>query len=193
MGLRRRLAMKISRDKPFYYLTSVTKDRLPIFRTDELKMVLANAWNEARNSHRISIFAYVIMPDHVHLITDDAKPIADVLRLLNGISAKRLIDHLKQNGHEDSLIKLRGAEKERNHKHSVWQHHPNAFRITGEETLMQKVNYLHQNPVRAGHVGDALDYRFSSGGTGEGDLARMNRWRPIISSSNGGRRSRAIV
>lgn len=34
--------------------------------------------------------------------------------------------------------------------------------MTGEETFMQKVNYIHQNPVRAGLVERAEDYKFSS-------------------------------
>src|SRR5689334_17901865 len=113
---------QISRDTPFYYLTSVTKDRLPIFRTDELKRVLADALDEARRSAGILIFAYVIMPDHDHLITDGSRSISDVLRFTNGIAAKRIIDYLKKNGRESSLAKLREQEKSRGYKHSVWQH-----------------------------------------------------------------------
>lgn len=51
---------------------------------------------------------------------------------------------------------------ERFHKYSLWQHHPNAFTILGEDMMMQKVNYVHQNPVRAGLVESAQDHRFSS-------------------------------
>jgi len=98
------------------------------------------------------IFAYVIMLEHTHLITDSARSIADVLRFTNGIAAKRVLDYLKENNFESSLAKLREQQKGRNHKYSLWQHHPNAFSIFGEDTMMQKVNYVHQNPVRAGLV-----------------------------------------
>jgi REP element-mobilizing transposase RayT len=108
------------------------------------------------------IFAYVIMPDHTHVLTDNSREIADVLRFLNGISAKRVIDYLKAKGFESSLKKLRIQERESKHKHSVYEHHPNALRITGEDTLMQKVNYIHLNPVRAGLVEHADDYLYSS-------------------------------
>ena len=154
--------MKISRDKPCYYLTSVAKDRLPVFRTDKIKQIVGNALDEARNSADILIFAYVIMPDHLHLITDGAKEISEVLRYTNGITAKRVIDYLKENNYTSSLLKLRQETKSRNYKHSLFEHHPNAFSITGEATFMQKVNYIHQNPVRAGFVERAEDYRFSS-------------------------------
>ncbi len=163
--------IRISRDTPCYYLTSVAKDRLPVFQTDKVKQIVCDALNESRKSGAIQIVAYVIMPDHIHLITDSARSISDVLRFTNGIVAKRIIDYLKDNKFESSLAKLREQEKNRNHKHSLWEHHPNAFRITGEDTMMQKVNYIHQNPVRAGLVEQALDFRFSS--------ARLWRGNPL--------------
>ncbi|MBX3299170.1 MAG: transposase [Acidobacteria bacterium] len=153
---------QISRDSPAYFLTSVAHDRLPIFRQDNIKQVICDAFDEARISGGIKIFAYVIMLDHTHVLTDNAREIKDVLRYLNGISAKRLLDHLKENGHESSLAKLRIQERVNNHKHSVYEHHPNALRITGEDALMQKVNYIHLNPVRAGLVEHPDDYLFSS-------------------------------
>ena len=153
---------QISRDDPAYYLTSVTHKRLPIFRVDEIKKVVVDAFNEARISGAILIFAYVIMPDHTHLLTDNARAIKDVLRFMNGISAKRVIDHLKTGDHERSLAKLRIEERENKYKHSVYEHHPNAFRVTGEDAFMEKVNYIHLNPVRAGLVKHPDEYMYSS-------------------------------
>jgi hypothetical protein len=102
------------------------------------------------------------MPEHSHVLTDNAREIRDVLRYLNGISAKRVIDHLKVSGFESSLAKLRIQERENRHKHSVYEHHPNALRITGEDAFIQKVNYIHLNPVRAGLVDHPDEYLYSS-------------------------------
>lgn len=154
--------MKISKDNPFYYLTSVKNDRLPVFRTDKFKAIAANALDEARKSAEILIFAYVIMPDHYHIITDGKREISDTLRYLNGITARRVIDHLKANNFTISLEKLRRETKKREYKYSLWEHHPNAFSVNNETTLMQKVDYVHQNPVRAGLVERAEDYLYSS-------------------------------
>lgn len=154
--------LKISRDSPAYYLTSVTHNRLPIFRTDALKQVVCAAFNEARTTHGILIFAYVIMLDHTHLLTDNAHEIRNVLRYLNGVSANKVIKHLKANNFESSLAKLRIQERPGKHKHSVYEHHPNAIRITGEDAFMQKVNYIHLNPVRAGLETPPDDYLYSS-------------------------------
>src|SRR5258707_14960698 len=116
---------QISRDNPAYYLTSVTHHRLPIFQSEEIKRIGCNAFDEARTSGGILIFAYVIMPDHTHLVTDSAREIKDVLRFVNGISAKRIIDHLRSNNFQSSLSKLRIQEREHQHKHSIYEHHPN--------------------------------------------------------------------
>jgi putative transposase len=149
---------QVSRDNP---LTSVTHNRLPIFQKDGIKQIVADAFDEARKSAGIMIFAYVIMTDHTHVLSDNAREMKDVLRFLNGISAKRIVDHLKENGYELSLAKLRIQERDNRHKHSVYEHHPNAIRITGEDAFMQKVNYIHLNPVRGGLVDHPDEYLFS--------------------------------
>ena len=153
---------RISRTTPAYYFTSVAHHRLPIFRTDKVKQIICDAYSEVRSKHGILILAYVIMLDHVHLLVYSEKDMSEALRLLNGVSARRIIQYLKVNGFESSLLKLRGETRERNHKHSVWHHHPDSLEIFGEETFRQKVEYIHMNPVRAGLVENPLEYRFSS-------------------------------
>ena len=153
--------MRISIDTPVYFFTSVAHDRLPIFQTDKLKEIMANALDEARRSANLLIFSYAIMPDHDHIITDGKREPSDTLRFLNGISAKRILDHLKANA-PASLEKLKMFEKKRGYKYSVWEHHADTFLITSESMLMQKVNYIHFNPVKAGLVEHPDDYLYSS-------------------------------
>ena len=152
----------ISRDTPAPYLTCVAKDRLPVFRTDALALVACAALHEARTSGGFSIYAYVIMPDHLHAITDSALKPSKVLQYINGIISRRVIDHLKERGHNASLRKLRRESGTRGHKYSLWEHHSNVLPIFSEDMLMQKVNYIHQNPVRAKLVERAEEYRWSS-------------------------------
>jgi len=114
----------ISRDSPCYFLTSVAKHRLPVFRTDAIKDIACKALDEARKSGKFVLYAYVIMPDHLHVITDSARSSEDTLRFINGIMSHRVIGHLKEKGHEVSLLKLRQETKRRNYRHSLWDHHP---------------------------------------------------------------------
>jgi len=74
----------ISRDAPCYYLTSVAKNRLPVFKAEQMKWVACAAIDEARRSGNFGLYAYVIMPDHLHLISDSTLSIAKTLRSLTG-------------------------------------------------------------------------------------------------------------
>ena len=152
----------ISRDSPCYLLTSVAKARLPVFRTDELKEIACKGLDEARKSGKFALYAYVIMPDHLHTITDSARSSADTLRLINGIISHRVITYLKDKGYASSLQKLRQKTKRRHYQYSLWDHHPNVRLLLTEKMLMERVHYLHENPVRAGLVERAEDYRYSS-------------------------------
>ena len=152
----------ISPNSPAYYLTSVTKNRLPVFRQDSLKSVACEALNEARTSGDFLILAYVVMPDHLHIISDGDKKSSVVLRFINGLVSRRIIDSLKQEGHASSLEKLRHASYRRGHEYSVWDHHPNVRLLTSETMFMQRVHYSHQNPVKLDLVKRAEEYRYSS-------------------------------
>lgn len=153
---------QISRDSPAYYLTAVTKDRLPVFRTATIARLVCSAIDEARRSGKFLIFAYVLMLDHLHLVTDSSLESKDVHRFVNGIVSRRVIDHLKQNGHEESLKKLRVEERSDGWKYSLWQHHPNSRLLWSEQMLWQRIQYTHLNPVRVGLVEHPNDWKWSS-------------------------------
>ncbi|MGH9905743.1 MAG: transposase [Pyrinomonadaceae bacterium] len=88
---------QISQDSPLLYITVVTKSRLPAFRTDQMKRILCKALDEVRSSAGFLLFAYVIMIDHLHLLTSRPKTTSDVLRVPKGLTARRVIDFLKEN------------------------------------------------------------------------------------------------
>ncbi|MGH9932794.1 MAG: REP-associated tyrosine transposase [Pyrinomonadaceae bacterium] len=152
----------ISKDSPCYFLTSVPKNRLPVFRTDEIKEFASKALDESRKSGKFALYAYVIMPDHLHVITDSARSSTDTLRFINGIISHRVIAHLKEKAYASSLQKLRQETKLRHYQHSLWDHHPNVRLLLTEKMLMERVHYIHENPVRAGLVERAEEYLYSS-------------------------------
>jgi putative transposase len=143
----------INKDTPCLFVTTVTRNRLPVFRTDSLKDVACGALDEARRSRGFALFAYVIMPEHVHALAEGAVHASEILRYINGILSRRVIGYLREGGFRTSLEKLRGAPKGRGHEYSLVDHHFNALPVFSERFFMQKVNYIHLNPVRAGPGG----------------------------------------
>ncbi|MCA1602783.1 MAG: hypothetical protein LC776_14490 [Acidobacteria bacterium] len=77
-------------------------------------------------------------------------------------SARRVIDYLKEENYSTSLAKLQHDERDRNYRYSLSQTEKNVFPIFSEGMFMQKVNYIHKNPVRAELVSRATEYRWSS-------------------------------
>lgn len=96
------------------------------------------------------------------MISDGEKKAAVILRFINGLVSRRIIDFLKNEGHSLSLEKLRHGSYRRGHEYSLWDHHPNVRLLTSESMFMQRVHYTHQNPVRLGLVARAEEYRYSS-------------------------------
>jgi REP element-mobilizing transposase RayT len=87
---------RISKDSPVHYLTSVTNNRLPVFKTASFKDLVCEALNEARTSAGLLLFAYVVMPDHLHALIGSPRKPSEVLRYVNGISGHRVISSLKE-------------------------------------------------------------------------------------------------
>ena len=153
---------RISFDTPCYFFTSVAHHRLPIFQTDKLKEIMCSALNDARRSSGMLYFAYVIMQEHFHIVTDGKRSPSDSLRFLNGVSARKIIDYLKENEFDASLAKLKQAKKKDGWQYSVWEHHSDKFLLTSDSKFMEKVNYIHNNPVEEGLVERPEDYVYSS-------------------------------
>jgi len=79
------MAYKISIDTPTLFISAVGKDRLPVFQTNAIKLITCAAIDEARTSCGFLLFAYVLMPDHVHLLTDSPRKPSVVLQYIKGI------------------------------------------------------------------------------------------------------------
>ncbi|HVS83658.1 MAG TPA: transposase [Pyrinomonadaceae bacterium] len=154
--------LTVSIDHPCLFITAVAKDRLPVFQTEAIKAVTCAALDEARTSCGFMLFAYVLMPDHIHLLTDSPKKPSKVLQFIKGIVSRRVLGYLKEKKYESSLRKLQHDDWKRNHRYSLWQHDSDVFSVTSESMFMQKVNYIHLNPVRAELAERVADYRWSS-------------------------------
>jgi REP element-mobilizing transposase RayT len=77
---------QVSRDNQALFITLVARNRLAVFRSEVMKKLTGDALNEARQAGGFLIFAYVVMPDHLHLITSQTESSAKVLRYLKGWS-----------------------------------------------------------------------------------------------------------
>ncbi len=110
---------------------------------------------------RLKIYGWVILDTHVHAILA-APELSAVLRDLKSFSAKELLAQLETGARlaaESVELLSSGAQATR---HQVWQEgsHPQA--IMSDVMMEQKLEYLHNNPVKRGFVASPEHWRYSS-------------------------------
>lgn len=146
-----------------YFLTCTIVGWLPVFtRTDAVQFVL-DAWEFLQTSARLRLFGFVVMENHLHLIassSDLSKEIGD----FKSYTARRIIDHLQQRN--DRLLLGQLQTHKDCHKvdrpYQLWQEGSHPQQIRHDTVMEQKLNYIHDNPVRRGYVDDPTHWRYSS-------------------------------
>jgi putative transposase len=128
-----------------FFITTVTWQRTPIFRVEPRSRLLIDVLLDYREQRKYLLHAFVIMPDHIHVLLTPAC----------GISVERAVQCIK-GGYS---YRLRKAEKIQ-----VWQQSFTNHRIRDAEDFAKHCEYIHLNPLRAGLVQDVGTYPFSSHG-----------------------------
>jgi putative transposase len=144
--------------------------RYPFLQAERTCQWLAEAIVEARKVLKFSLWAYVFMPEHVHLLIFPTQPDYDIRVILQKIKepvGRRAIKHLQRTA-PDWLPRItvhRGNRLERR----FWQAGGGYDRnVVEPATLLEMIEYIHANPVRRGLVSCAEDWKWSSAGWIEG-------------------------
>jgi REP element-mobilizing transposase RayT len=90
------------------------------------------------------LHAWVIMPNHVHLLVTPTVPLAKITKSLKGITARRA----------NALLGLAGQP--------FWQDESYDHVIRNGQEFERIRNYIEENPVRAGLAASVVDFRWSS-------------------------------
>jgi putative transposase len=115
------------------------------------------------DNQRLVIHAYVLLENHLHLV-GSSPYFSGEMRKFKSFTARAIIDTLNEHGPQfylEQLIYYKGSHKS-DQTYQVWQEgfHPKA--IQSEQMLMQKIEYIHYNPVRRGYVDSPEHWRYSS-------------------------------
>jgi putative transposase len=115
---------------------------------------------------RILIFAYVLMPSHLHaIIKPEDGTIGEIIQQFGSFTSHEILKKLRVQ-HKDDLLELFHLKRrDQRHEHSIWQD-IQAKNIYSMSFLRQKMEYIHQNPIAKDHklVDDRADYLYSSAG-----------------------------
>jgi putative transposase len=148
-----------------HYLTFSCQHGLPLLSKDRTCQWTVDAIDAARKRHEFDLYAYVIMPEHVHLLVRPRRSVYRVEEFLKAIkrpvswNAKQFL--LESGSHEwfGRLTVTKGKRK----VFRFWEAGGGFDRnITRVEDLRPIADYIHENPVRRGLVAKPTDWPWSS-------------------------------
>jgi putative transposase len=129
----------------FFITTSIIQHQEP-FKTPEDFAIIERNIEFYRIRDNAKIYAYVIMPHHLHLIIDmpAEKSISDYMR---DFKRRSSIEFFKSINHETGRL---------------WQEKFDDLDLITYQVFLTKINYIHMNPVRSGLVSEPEDWPYSS-------------------------------
>lgn len=158
-----------------YFLTMTVVDWLPIFANQEVADIILNSLQYLQEEKKAKLYAYVIMKNHLHCVvqSDDLKK---VIQSFKSYTARAIIDYFTERQNVDILRKLKQNKLSFKTKseYQVWQEGSHPEEITTDAMMQQKIEYIHNNPVRKGYVEEASDWQYSSAQNYEGKQGLLN-------------------
>lgn len=146
-----------------HFITCTVVNWTPIFSKVELAQIILNSLSFLQHQQRLTLYGYVIMENHIHLIASAAN-LSKEIGNFKSFTARSIIDLLIENQSNYYLnqLKFYKLKHKTDQEYQVWQEgfHPQA--ILNEEIFRQKLDYIHNNPVKRGYVDDPAHWRYSS-------------------------------
>jgi putative transposase len=149
-------------DRP-HFMTCTIVGWLAVFTRQEAVNLIFNSWRFLKEDNNFQVFAYVILENHLHLIASSPDLQTDMQRF-KSYTARTIVDLLEERKSHVLLRQLRahklGHKKESDYQ--VWQEGSHPQQIQGPEMMLQKIEYMHNNPVERGYVDEPVHWRYSS-------------------------------
>ncbi|MEQ9299795.1 MAG: transposase [Cyclobacteriaceae bacterium] len=166
---------KIRNKDGIYFITFAVVEWVDVFtRSDYADIVLASL-RYCQNEKGLDIYAWCIMSNHVHMIISAKNgDLSNVLRDFKKFTSKAIIVAIQENDGEsrrDWMLQIfmeAGERNSRNQSFQFWKQDNHPIELFSNAFMDQKLKYLHDNPVVAGIVDNASDYRYSSARNYEG-------------------------
>lgn len=143
------------------FFTATCLEWKKLLQPDKYKDLIISSLKFLVEDHRILLYAFVIMSNHLHLIWQ-MQPLINpesVQRDFLKYTAQKIKADLRVN-HREVLEHFRVDAKDR--EYQFWERNALSIELRTPQVFLQKLNYIHWNPVRAGMCRSPEDYEYSS-------------------------------
>lgn len=163
-----------------HFMTATINNWLPLITRPETMDIVLDSWRFLQQNSVFELFGYVILENHLHLVARSENLGKDMQRF-KSYTAKEILAFLQARKATRLLHQL--AFLKRPHKagstYQVWEEGNHPQLIESAAVLRQKLDYIHQNPVKRGYVDLAEHWRYSSARNyagGEGLVEVSTAW-----------------
>ena len=128
------------------FTTITNLNWLPLLQNEYHKKIIIEALQNRVAKEQVTIYAFVLMPNHMHFIWQlhDGIIREDFQRDFLKFTARSILCFMRMN--DDPLL-LQLEVKAPDRKFQVWERNSLSIDIYSERVLIQKLNYVHTNPV----------------------------------------------
>ena len=146
-----------------YFWTSTILSWNNLLLDNSFKQIVINSLKYLADKDHIKVYGFVIMPNHIHLICELLK--LNKKEMPDTSFSKYTAHEFKKNIlslYPDKLENYKVSECDRMYR--FWQRDPLAIHLTNKQILLQKLEYLHLNPLQEkwNLVTDPEEYFWSS-------------------------------
>ena len=115
--------------------------------------IVINSLQFLKSTGSLKIFAFVILDNHIHIIAS-SEDLSAIIRRHKSYTARAVIDNLVKGNRFYLLKQLEFGKKmyKKDQKYQVWQDGFQPKLIQSNEMMMQKIEYVHNNPVMRGYM-----------------------------------------
>ena len=146
-----------------HFITSTILHWIPVFTKQESVEILIQSFKHLQKSDDLKVFAYVVLENHFHLVASSSD-ISKSMQKFKSFTTKEILQLLQTKGVKTILEQLAFYKKA--HKtttqYQLWQEGIQPKLIENEEMMINKIEYIHNNPVKRGYVEKAEHWRYSS-------------------------------
>jgi putative transposase len=154
---------RIHNEHAAHFITSTIVEWLPVFTTSACCDILVKSFQYCRARKGLRIYAWVILDNHFHAIVAGPQ-LSDTIADLKKFTAHEILRQLKSESRDWLLNQLNYfcARHKTASRHQVWQEGAHPQSIPSDEIMLQKLEYLHNNPVKRGLVASPEHWVYSS-------------------------------
>ena len=160
----RKLCQRYDVEGHAHYQTFSCLDRRPFLTSDRACRWFLEGLNKARVEHSFELWAFVLMPEHVHLLILPHKgvKVSRILQAAKQPVAQKVVAWVRDN--KPSFLPTMGREDSKGKVHYLFWLPGGGYdrNIYSVEELHEKIKYIHNNPVRRGLVERPEDWPWSS-------------------------------